>query len=158
LTELVEQLESERPDAAIAVAGDFNADTLEEPLQLLERSGLSDLLAEVPPAQRYSYAFQGSISLLDHVLANARLAARLESSGIWHVNADAPSWLDYRLDNPPELFRDDAVRSSDHDPVYVDVSYPLLDGLPAERRRPEGWHPKADKAWPASRPTGRPPG
>jgi predicted extracellular nuclease len=59
--------------------------------------------------------------LLDHALASAPLAARLAQAQIWHINADAPELLDYRLDNPPDAYLPDPRRCSDHDPLVIDL-------------------------------------
>jgi uncharacterized protein len=105
----------------LLVIGDLNSDALEAPSDLLRRAGFVDLLATIPSAERYSYVFEGRASLLDHALASAPLAARLARAQIWHINADAPELLDYSLDNPAAAYQPDALRSSDHDPLVIDL-------------------------------------
>lgn len=42
---------------------------------------------------------------------------------IWHINSDEPVFLDYNTEfNPPEFYRPDAFRSSDHDPVLLGLN------------------------------------
>jgi hypothetical protein len=105
----------------LLLIGDFNADAREAPLLALERAGWVDLLRAVPAAERYSYVFDGRAVLLDHALANAALARESVGASIWHINADEPDTRGYSLDNPPDHYAPDARRSSDHDPVSVDL-------------------------------------
>jgi predicted extracellular nuclease len=105
----------------LLLIGDYNADTREAPLTALAREGWVDLLGAVAAQDRYSYVFEARASLLDHALANAELARRAVSSSIWHINADEPSSRDYSEENPPSEYAPDARRSSDHDPISVDL-------------------------------------
>jgi len=106
----------------VLLIGDFNSDALETPLLELKRVGFSDLFAGVPAEDRYSYAFDGHASQLDHALASSALAAALANAQIWHINADEPELLGYGLEHPPPAYRADARRSSDHDPILVDFA------------------------------------
>lgn len=106
----------------ILLLGDFNADALEAPLRLLEQGGYHDLLGTLPARERYSYVYEGRASLLDHALARGSVAERVRGAAIWHINADEPSLRSYSLDNPPEAFAADARRSSDHDPIVIDLA------------------------------------
>jgi predicted extracellular nuclease len=64
----------------------------------------------LPPAERYSYIYQGVSQLLDHILVTPALAARQVRVDVLHVNADYPP-------SDPE---DTSLRhSSDHDPVVA---------------------------------------
>lgn len=108
----------------VLLLGDFNAYPHEEPVQEIVREGFDEFLAEVPAAERYSYVFDGAAGLLDHAFGSLSLSRRLVGAAIWHVNADESSLLDYRLDNPPELFQPDAFRASDHDPIVLSFDLP----------------------------------
>ena len=108
--------------AQLLVIGDFNSDAREEPLLELKRAGLSDLFDGVPPAQRYTYVFDGRATQLDHALAGAALARLLASAHIWHINADEPEVLGYGLEHPTDAYQPDARRCTDHDPIYVDFA------------------------------------
>lgn len=111
------------PDAGeLLLIGDFNSDSREAPALELQRAGLSDLLSSLAPEERYSYVFEGRATQLDHALASSSLAAALVRAQIWHIDADEPALLDYHLDNPPDLYRADARRCSDHDPILVDFA------------------------------------
>jgi predicted extracellular nuclease len=106
----------------VLLIGDFNSDALETPLLELERLGFTDLFAGVPAEDRYTYVFEGHASQLDHALASGALAAALARAQIWHINADEPELLGYGLEHPPQAYRADARRSSDHDPILVDFA------------------------------------
>jgi predicted extracellular nuclease len=119
LAALVAQLRAQSRE--LLLIGDFNSDSREAPALELQRAGLSDLFASMAPRDRYSYVFEGRATQLDQALATPALAAALVRAQIWHINADEPEWLDYRVDNPPELYRPDERRCSDHDPILVDL-------------------------------------
>ncbi|MEE7560454.1 nuclease, partial [Xanthomonas sp. Kuri4-2] len=94
------------PDAQTVVAGDGN--DLVEP-------DYTDLTWLDTPDQSYSYAYDGNVQSLDHLLASAALmrSPQLASLALTHarVNADFP-----------EVARNDAgtpTRLSDHDPALV---------------------------------------
>lgn len=107
--------------APLLVMGDFNSDGLEAPMVALERGGFVDLLGRLPAADRYSYVYDGRASLLDHALAWGGFDALTADAAIWHINADESPLRGYSLDNPPDAYAGDARRSSDHDPVIIDL-------------------------------------
>jgi predicted extracellular nuclease len=90
-------------------------------VRVLTRAGLvSQTQRFVRPGERYSYVFDGQSGELDHALAGKGLARRVTGATIWHINSDEPVFLDYNTEfNPPEFYRPDAFRSSDHDPVLL---------------------------------------
>ncbi|NVI86832.1 ExeM/NucH family extracellular endonuclease [Actinomadura sp. BRA 177] len=106
------------------VVGDLNAYTAEDPVKVLTRAGLvSQTQRFVRPGDRYSYVFDGQSGELDHALAGRSLSRRVTGATIWHINSDEPVFLDYNTEfNPPEFYRPDAFRSSDHDPVLLGLN------------------------------------
>ncbi len=109
----------------VLVMGDLNAYSQEDPVRALLQAGLTDLLAR--PGQEtptHSYVFRGMAGRLDHALAGAALAKRVRAAGVWHINADELTGFAY--DGDPEqrlgLYAADPYRSSDHDPVWVDIA------------------------------------
>ncbi|MGI5164303.1 ExeM/NucH family extracellular endonuclease [Spirillospora sp. CA-253888] len=103
------------------VLGDLNAYSAEDPIKTLTAAGLVGQTERfVRDEQRYSYVFDGQSGELDHVLAGKDLSKRVTGATIWHINADEPTILDYNTEyNPPSLYKPDAFRSSDHDPVLI---------------------------------------
>lgn len=100
------------------IIGDLNAYGAEDPARSLADSGFEDLMAgHVPPDQRYSYVFRGESGYLDHAWASASLKARVAAVQTWPINADEPVFLAY--DQP--WTQPDPYRSSDHDPIMVDL-------------------------------------
>ena len=80
---------------------------------------LVDLTALASAAQRYSYSFDGSAQLLDHIIANGQAADRFSRVAFARSNADFPE--SYRSDGGrPE-------RLSDHD---APVAYFVFPGAP----------------------------
>lgn len=110
---------------SVALLGDFNAYTLEDPLQLLYDAGYADATEALSPGE-YSYSFQGLSGSLDHVLLNEAALARATDADVWEINAEESIALEYsRYNYHGTLFYDDdPYRSSDHDPVVVG----LVDG------------------------------
>jgi predicted extracellular nuclease len=115
------------PNERILVCGDFNAFVVNDgyndligtligtPDQNVAvpgktfKTGLIDLalLKALPVSERYSYVFDGSAQVLDHMLINGKLAQRLLKFGYARVDADFPvAWAGD--DTRPE-------RLSDHD-------------------------------------------
>src|SRR3546814_4240759 len=76
---------------------------------------LYDLTFLNTPDVSYSYAFDGNIQSLDHVLANAALmnAADVDTLSVSHarINADFPAVARNATDSPTRL--------SDHDPTLL---------------------------------------
>ncbi len=112
--------ESRDPD--LLLLGDFNAYLEEDPIHALEEGGMVNLLRRLPFDDRYTYVYKGESGALDHAFASSSLEPRIAQVDIWHINADEPRLLDYNLENrSPVYFRPDPFRSSDHDPVIVDL-------------------------------------
>lgn len=119
---LIDSLELPNP----LVLGDLNAYGEEDPIDTLETGGLTSVTKRFVPAPlRYSYLFDGQVGELDHALVGKDLLKRVTSATIWHINADESRILDYNTEyNPPALYRPDAFRSSDHDPVVIGLTLP----------------------------------
>lgn len=116
--------DSDDPD--VLILGDLNAYARETPLQVLAAAGYDNLLASRVGPSAYTYVYEGQAGTLDYVLASPSLAPQVRGAAVWHINADEPDLLDYRLrykrGSLAELYTDDAYRSSDHDPVVVGLS------------------------------------
>jgi predicted extracellular nuclease len=93
----VEQFLAADPTAAIVVMGDLNDFAFSPPVQRLKQAGLTILTETLPPAEQYTYVFQGNSQTLDHILVSPALASAA-TYDVVHVNAEF------------------ADQSSDHDP------------------------------------------
>lgn len=99
----------------VLMLGDFNAYAMEDPPRWLREAGWRDAFAEAGIAQPYSYVYDGQAGRLDHAFLNAAMAARLQGAAEWHINADEPD-QPHPADAAPTPWR-----SSDHDPLVVDL-------------------------------------
>ncbi len=103
-------------DEDVLLLGDFNAYTLEDPLDVLRAAGYDELESTTTPGES-SYVFGGESGSLDHALASASMAAKVTGVDVWGINA--PESPAYQYDGLEALYDDDQFRASDHDPVVV---------------------------------------
>ncbi|QCB95326.1 ExeM/NucH family extracellular endonuclease [Cellulomonas shaoxiangyii] len=108
---------------AVALVGDFNAYTQEDPLHVLYDAGYVDAVDALAPGQ-WSYSFQGLSGSLDHVLLNEAAAGRATGADVWEINAGESIALEYsRYGYHGTTYHDPGpYRSSDHDPVTVGLT------------------------------------
>ncbi|WP_423369107.1 ExeM/NucH family extracellular endonuclease [Burkholderia sp. LMG 32019] len=111
----------------VLLIGDLNSYAKEDPVRALESRGYTNLVARFVGDAAYSYIFRGEAGNLDHALATPALAARVKAVHVWHINADEPVALqpvpDYKTSaQRSSYYAPDAFRSSDHDPVVIDVA------------------------------------
>ncbi|AXK61950.1 ExeM/NucH family extracellular endonuclease [Burkholderia sp. IDO3] len=111
----------------VLLIGDLNSYAKEDPLRALESRGYANLVARFLGNAGYSYVFRGEAGNLDHALATAPLAARVKAVHAWHINADEPTALqavpDYKTPaQRAAYYAPDAYRSSDHDPIVIDLA------------------------------------
>jgi predicted extracellular nuclease len=112
-------------DTDYLVIGDLNAFVYEDPLTALKNAGLTNLLEASMGGEFWSSVFAGESGALDHALATTSLLPQVSHASAWHINSDEPLALDYNTEfgRNPELF--DATtpyRTSDHDPIIVDLA------------------------------------
>ena len=103
-------------DDDVVLMGDFNAYTLEDPLDVLRGAGFDELESTTTPGEA-SYVFGGESGSLDHALASASMAPKVTGVDVWGINS--PESPAYQYDGPEALYDDDQFRASDHDPVVV---------------------------------------
>lgn len=109
-------------DDDVLIMGDLNAYAKEDPIFVLREGSFKDLLALFRGEDAYTYTFDGQAGYFDHALGSPAITTKVSAVTDWHINADEPAFRDYR-----GLFGDwgysqaDAYRSSDHDPVVVDL-------------------------------------
>lgn len=123
-------------DPDFLVIGDLNAYRGETPITTMRNAGYRDLhrIFEGPGA--YSFVFDGQLGYLDHALANPSMAPQVVCLATWPINSDEVPVFDYNdtvRDVPGEaafeaeptgneLYEPNQVRTSDHDPVVIDVN------------------------------------
>ena len=108
----------------VLIVGDLNAYLREDPIRALEDAGFVNLLDRARGSSAYSFVYDGHAGALDHALATPALAEMVVAVTEWHSNADEPNLYDYNLDygrNPGLFDGNTPWRSSDHDPVIVDI-------------------------------------
>lgn len=118
-------------DGDVVIIGDLNAYAKEDPIQYLVSQGYTNLIDQhVGNQSAYSFVFNAESGYLDHALAKAAFAAKIQHVEEHPINADEPRALDYNVEfktagQITSFYNADAYRSSDHDPL-------LLDFLPVE--------------------------
>ena len=123
LVSWVSSIKSETGIADVALAGDFNSYTQEDPMQVLYEAGFGDS-ETLSGNHEYSYAFSGLVGSLDHVLLNRHAQRRFTGSDIWSINSGESVLFEYSRFNYTgvDLHADSPFRSSDHDPVVVGLA------------------------------------
>ncbi|GEL94203.1 ExeM/NucH family extracellular endonuclease [Cellulomonas composti] len=108
---------------SVALVGDFNSYTKEDPLEVLYDAGYADATESLAPGE-YSYSFDGLAGSLDHVLLNEAALGRATGADVWEINAEESIALEYSRYNyhGALYYAADPYRSSDHDPVIVGLS------------------------------------
>ncbi|MFT5140600.1 MAG: putative extracellular nuclease [Lysobacterales bacterium] len=96
------------------ILGDMNAYRMEEPITAIIEAGFKDLKATADIGFEYSYIYGGAAGSLDHAFASPQLRPFVRSTRILHINAGYPPGVEL-----PQPW----LRSSDHDPVVVDLRF-----------------------------------
>lgn len=136
----------------VLLLGDLNSYAKEDPILALEKANYKVLLNDEKIGQgkqAYSYVFgvdsnlqgYGGAGNLDHAIADQDLYPYVKRSFAWHINADEPTALDYNEEFKTDeqilqFYADDAYRSSDHDPVIVDLD--LQEIAPPDQQKSGG--------------------
>lgn len=142
------------------LVGDFNSYAKEAPILELENAKYKVLLNDEKVGQgetAYSYVFgvasdangYGGAGNLDHAIADQNLYPMVKRAFAWHINADEPTALDYNEEYKTEaqkadFYAADAFRSSDHDPIIVDLD--LSNQVNPPQPTPEVEHKKGGGA------------
>ena len=124
-------LQASAGDADVIVIGDLNAYGKEDPIRDFTGNGYVDQIARFNDAG-YSYVFDGETGYLDHALATPSLSAQIV--GAQALADQCRRAVDHRLQPrveykqpacatcSPDYYKDDAYRSSDHDPVVIGLN------------------------------------
>lgn len=104
---LAGELESQNPEAALLIAGDFNDTPVSEPLKTFSQIGFTNLAEKISPAERYSILFQGNAFLYDQILFNpGHSSLSATNAAILHLNTCFP----------------EKTQNSDHDPFIIELA------------------------------------
>jgi hypothetical protein len=91
--------------AKIIVLGDLNDFPWSAPMMALEGTQLKDVYDDLPPAERYSYIYDGNSQALDYILASSAIVDLERDLDVVHINAEWPA----------------SLRPADHDPLWMRV-------------------------------------
>ena len=136
-------------EADLLVIGDLNAYAREDAVSAFTAQGWTDLIGrDAGSSPATSHVFDGRWGYLDHALASASMAAQVVRAQHWAINADEPAALDYNINFKSaglqaSLYAADEFRSSDHDPVLIDLRL-------RRERQPPAAGPSAHRASGAS--------
>jgi predicted extracellular nuclease len=148
IADLLQDLQVANPGAPVIAVGDYNAfqfnNGYDDPISVMKGTPTPDdqivvdqspdlvnpdfvnVIENVPADDRYSFIFEGTPQVLDHVLLNPAALARNSRVAIAHMNSDFPG-------DPPSAFETNAAvveRNSDHDPAiaYFSLGAPQAAG------------------------------
>jgi predicted extracellular nuclease len=108
----------------VIIMGDLNAYSKEDPITTLIDAGYQSLKTD----GSYSFVFRGESGNLDHALVSSEMIKNVTLAQEWHINTDEPRALDYNIENKTDaqidtFFAPTPYRSSDHDPVLIDLIF-----------------------------------
>ncbi|MFW5466460.1 ExeM/NucH family extracellular endonuclease [Knoellia sp. CPCC 206391] len=123
LVNFANDFQTQRGISRMFLAGDFNAYTEEDPIQVLKAAGYDHLESTSNPAEE-SYNFDGQIGSLDHVLVNEAAAADVNAVDIWDINSYESVYYEYSRfnTNVTDLYAPNPYRSSDHNPEVIGIN------------------------------------
>jgi uncharacterized protein len=99
----VDELVAADARANVVVLGDINDFEFSQTVELLEGGVLTTLMATLPPAERYSYVFEGNSQVLDQILVSNPLLQNFPVDyDPVHVNAE---FADQASDHDPQVAR-----------------------------------------------------
>ncbi|MFN5194304.1 MAG: ExeM/NucH family extracellular endonuclease, partial [Cyanobacteriota bacterium] len=130
------------------ILGDLNSYAKEDPIRLLEAEGYVNAIPALTGEPPRSYAFFNPVDMggaLDHALLSPSLRPQVVAAEEWAINSSEGAFRDYNLDsnsngNPSrqDFFAPDPFRTSDHDPLVVDLQLSTASGGAAVAGRQAG--------------------
>ncbi|WP_229577192.1 hypothetical protein [Kocuria rhizophila] len=117
LVDWIPELADRAGSADVALLGDFNSYTQEDPMQVFYSAGF----ASAPAADEHTYVHGGQVGSLDHLLVSRSLQQRTTGADVWNINSGQSPLLQYAQYRTTALdyYRPDAAASSDHDPAIA---------------------------------------
>ncbi|MEB3350255.1 MAG: ExeM/NucH family extracellular endonuclease, partial [Cyanobacteriota bacterium] len=123
------------------ILGDLNSYAKEDPIRLLESEGYVNAIPAFTGVPPRSYAFFNPVDMtgaLDHALLSPSMRAQAVAAEEWAINSAEPAFRDYNLDSSSngnasrqDFFAIDPFRTSDHDPLVVDLQLVTPSGVDA---------------------------
>ena len=122
LVTFADEFKTLRGITRVFLAGDFNAYSHEDPIDILNGAGYTNLESTIDPEEK-SYNFDGQIGSLDHVLANGPALADVADVDVWQINSYESVYYEYsRFNyNITQLYAANPFRSSDHNPEVIGI-------------------------------------
>ncbi len=110
----------------VFLSGDFNAYSKEDPMQVLEDAGYTDIGRAESPGS-HTYLFGGTVGSLDHVLGNDAALGAVTGADVWNINSVESVALEYSRYNynATDFYESSPYRASDHDPLVVGLALPI---------------------------------
>ncbi len=90
------------PSANVVALGDINDFEFSNTMSILAGTELNVLMDTLPPAERYTYVFEGNSQALDHTLISDALSTRPFVYDVVHVNSE---FADQASDHDPQVTR-----------------------------------------------------
>jgi hypothetical protein len=118
VSDWVNSLAGETGTTRILILGDMNAWRHTTPINVFRDKGFTELVERLTGLPQHSYVYWGEAGTLDYAFASDALLPSVSQAVIWHINSDWPQKM--KLPDP-------WLRSSDHDPVVVDLDFSQLD-------------------------------
>ncbi|PFG36234.1 5'-nucleotidase [Flavimobilis soli] len=105
----------------VALVGDFNSYSQEDPMHVLYEAGYVNVDKHFNGDELFSYSYSGLSGSLDHVLMNQSFLERSTGADVWNINSGETIAFEYsRYNSHGQTFHEATpYRSSDHDPVIV---------------------------------------
>lgn len=125
LTEFAQEYAQARRTDKVFLSGDFNAYSMEDPVQAIQEAGYTQLESTDSSIDE-SYSFQGTSGSLDHVFASPAAAELVTGVDVWEINANESVFYQYSRHNyvGTDLYRPDVYASSDHNPEIIGLTAP----------------------------------
>lgn len=105
----------------VIILGSLNSYHQEDALAELLDAGFVDLAAQFPSAGDYTSVRAGQVGTLNYALASPALAAQVQETRVWPINAAEPGAFDYHTSNQPMLYDPGPYRSAELDPLIIDL-------------------------------------
>lgn len=123
LVSFADTFKTQRGITRVFLAGDFNAYSEEDPIQVLNAAGYTNLESTSDPEEE-TYNFDGMVGSLDHVLANAPALEDVNAVDVWDINGYESVYYEYARfnTNVTNLYAPNPYRSSDHSPELVGIN------------------------------------